>query len=508
MVLEAQDDLTVVGEAGDGAEAVRLAAELRPGRRADGRPHARAWTASRPPGGSSRPAAAPRVLILTTFDLDEYAFAGLRAGASGFLLKDVPPDDLLAGIRAVAGGDAVVAPSVTRRLLDSFAHRLPRRRRRPADADPRSTALTDARARGAGSRSPRALQRARSPSGSCCPRRPSRPTSAASWPSSACATASRPSIFAYEIGHRSLRLAALTPGSNPNRAIRGAVASPAVLLTVTTTHRPGHRPRLPAAQAPGARAVVRAAVRHGARLLSRRRPTSAARRRCCSTSTRSAWSRRGRGGAASRSTSTSTTGPYVASSFLSVALRQRLQDRDGRHVQGAARSWPRRRSRSRRGCRCVPARGGERARAAAVRAARLRGRASTPIRSTSVPGVGRQPLRRPRARRRRAGCADLLNHLYVLLPVLDDDKHYWVGEAEIEKLLRRGEGWLAAHPERELIVRRYLKHAGAALLRAALAQLGRGRADAAEPTSAAPRGGSSRSACRCATSGSARSRRC
>ena len=65
------------------------------------------------------------MLILTTFDLDEYAFAGLRAGASGFLLKDVPPNDLLSGIRAVASGDAVVSPSVTRRLLDTFAHRLP-----------------------------------------------------------------------------------------------------------------------------------------------------------------------------------------------------------------------------------------------------------------------------------------------------------------------------------------------------------------------------------------------
>jgi DNA-binding NarL/FixJ family response regulator len=66
-----------------------------------------------------------RVLILTTFDLDEYAFAGLRAGASGFLLKNVPPADLLTAIRAVASGDAVVAPSVTRRLLDAFADRLP-----------------------------------------------------------------------------------------------------------------------------------------------------------------------------------------------------------------------------------------------------------------------------------------------------------------------------------------------------------------------------------------------
>ena len=66
-----------------------------------------------------------RVRILTTFDLDEYAFSGLRAGASGFLLKDAPPDQLLGGIRAVASGDAVVAPSVTRRLLDAYAHQFP-----------------------------------------------------------------------------------------------------------------------------------------------------------------------------------------------------------------------------------------------------------------------------------------------------------------------------------------------------------------------------------------------
>jgi DNA-binding NarL/FixJ family response regulator len=68
---------------------------------------------------------APRVLVLTTFDLDEYVIAALRAGASGFLLKDVRPEDLVAGIRAVATGDAIVAPSVTRRLLDRFASRLP-----------------------------------------------------------------------------------------------------------------------------------------------------------------------------------------------------------------------------------------------------------------------------------------------------------------------------------------------------------------------------------------------
>jgi DNA-binding NarL/FixJ family response regulator len=124
MVIESQDDLTVVGEAGDGTEAVRLAAELDPDVvlmdvRMPGMDGIEATQQIVSAGGR------PRVLILTTFDIDEYAFAGLRAGASGFLLKDVPPNDLLTGIRAVAAGDAVVAPSVTRRLLDSFAHRLP-----------------------------------------------------------------------------------------------------------------------------------------------------------------------------------------------------------------------------------------------------------------------------------------------------------------------------------------------------------------------------------------------
>ncbi|EFC85137.1 response regulator transcription factor [Parafrankia sp. EUN1f] len=124
MVLDSQPDLRVVGEAGDGGTAVRLTAELAPDvvlmdvrmPGVDGIEATRRIVAS---GGASK------VLILTTFDLDRYAFAGLRAGASGFLLKDVPPDDLLAGIRTVAAGDAVVAPSTTRRLLDGFAHRLP-----------------------------------------------------------------------------------------------------------------------------------------------------------------------------------------------------------------------------------------------------------------------------------------------------------------------------------------------------------------------------------------------
>ena len=98
----------------------------------------------RQPAASRTPAAAPRVLILTTFDLDEYAFAGLRAGASGFLVKDAQPTELLAGIRAVAAGDAVVAPALTRRLIEKYAHLLPARADAdPAATDPRLSALTD-----------------------------------------------------------------------------------------------------------------------------------------------------------------------------------------------------------------------------------------------------------------------------------------------------------------------------------------------------------------------------
>ncbi|MDA8369975.1 MAG: response regulator transcription factor [Nocardiopsaceae bacterium] len=124
MVLDAQPDIQVVGEAGDGDTALELlrtvAADVvlvdvrMP--RVDGVEATRRICAA--DGG-------PRVLILTTFDLDEYAYAALKAGASGFMLKDARPPDVLSAIRSIHSGDAVVAPSTTRRLLDRFAGHLP-----------------------------------------------------------------------------------------------------------------------------------------------------------------------------------------------------------------------------------------------------------------------------------------------------------------------------------------------------------------------------------------------
>jgi DNA-binding NarL/FixJ family response regulator len=141
MILEAEPDIAVVGECGDGQVAVESARALQPDvvlmdirmPRMDGVQATRAIT------GAARQSA-PRVLVLTTFDLDEYVVEALRAGASGFLLKDVPAEDLVDAIRTVAGGDAVMAPSVTRRLLDMFASRFP-----PADSPTpaRLSRLTD-----------------------------------------------------------------------------------------------------------------------------------------------------------------------------------------------------------------------------------------------------------------------------------------------------------------------------------------------------------------------------
>ncbi|MEV7981931.1 response regulator transcription factor [Streptomyces sp. NPDC086519] len=123
-LLEAAPGFEVAGEAGDGAEAVRLAAETRPDV---------VLMDIRMPGVNGIEATerilaqaagpAPRILVLTTFDLDEYVYGALRAGASGFLLKDSGPERLLTAITAVDGGDALFAPSVTRRLVEAFARR-------------------------------------------------------------------------------------------------------------------------------------------------------------------------------------------------------------------------------------------------------------------------------------------------------------------------------------------------------------------------------------------------
>ncbi|MFC9593159.1 response regulator [Streptomyces sp. NPDC056944] len=144
MLLESQDDMTVVGEASNGTEAIRLVDRHHPDvvlmdvrmPGLDGIEATRRVIAT---------GARTRILIVTTFDLDEYAYDGLRAGASGFLVKDAEPEELLAGIRAVAAGDAVVAPSLTRRLLDAYIHHLPQAtaKTEPPEEDPRLASLTD-----------------------------------------------------------------------------------------------------------------------------------------------------------------------------------------------------------------------------------------------------------------------------------------------------------------------------------------------------------------------------
>ncbi|MFD3581529.1 response regulator [Streptomyces sp. NPDC058683] len=141
VLLDSIPETEVVGEAANGTEAVRRTAELRPDVvlmdvRMPGMDGIEATRRIVEAGGRSR------VLVLTTFDVDEYVHAALRAGASGFLLKDARPDELLAGIRAVAGGDAVIAPALTRRILDEYARHVPARTGDPGE-DPRLASLTE-----------------------------------------------------------------------------------------------------------------------------------------------------------------------------------------------------------------------------------------------------------------------------------------------------------------------------------------------------------------------------
>jgi len=124
LILETEDDITVVGQAADGVEAVDLARRHRPDvvlmdvrmPTLDG-----IEATARLVGPDASPPAPVRVLMLTTFDMDDYVYAALRNGASGFLLKDTPPEDLVRAIRVVAAGDALLAPSVTRRLIQDVS---------------------------------------------------------------------------------------------------------------------------------------------------------------------------------------------------------------------------------------------------------------------------------------------------------------------------------------------------------------------------------------------------
>ncbi len=136
MILESEPEIEIVGEAGDGAEAVAAVGELAPDvvlmdirmPNLDGLEATRRLLDG---GGAD----GPRVLMLTTFDLDEYVYDALRAGASGFLLKDVPADQLVDGIRVVAQGDALLAPSVTKRLIHEFSRGAVAKQSAPAELD-------------------------------------------------------------------------------------------------------------------------------------------------------------------------------------------------------------------------------------------------------------------------------------------------------------------------------------------------------------------------------------
>jgi DNA-binding NarL/FixJ family response regulator len=139
LVIDSQADMTVVGEAGDGRAALEaLGVTSADVVLMDVRMPELDGVATTAHLVERDGDAAPRVVMLTTFDLDEYVFSAIRAGASGFLLKDAEPEELLAAIRAVATGDAVVAPSATRRLLEQVADRLP-----GTTADPRLATLTE-----------------------------------------------------------------------------------------------------------------------------------------------------------------------------------------------------------------------------------------------------------------------------------------------------------------------------------------------------------------------------
>ncbi|NBE55663.1 response regulator [Streptomyces sp. YC537] len=163
-LLAAQSDIDVVGEAPDGRQGVEASRSTHPDvvlmdvrmPEMDGLAAARALLDPSPASGRGGPRPGvvhrPKVLMLTTFDVDDYVYEALRAGASGFLLKDAPPADLIAAVRVVASGDALLAPSVTRRLIADFAQRGPVPRKDPSlrlnGLTPRETEVLELIARG------------------------------------------------------------------------------------------------------------------------------------------------------------------------------------------------------------------------------------------------------------------------------------------------------------------------------------------------------------------------
>ncbi|GAA1555258.1 response regulator transcription factor [Kribbella hippodromi] len=149
-LLDAQPDLKVVGQAGDGAQAVELAAVVKPDViLMDVRmPVLDGLAATKRILSGTQPGEPPRIVMLTTFDLDDYVYAALRAGASGFLLKHSTPDELAAAVRVVAAGDALLAPSVTRRLVEDLARSQPVVPITPAQLTPRETDVLRLVARG------------------------------------------------------------------------------------------------------------------------------------------------------------------------------------------------------------------------------------------------------------------------------------------------------------------------------------------------------------------------
>ena len=186
-ILETESDIEVVGEAANGVEALEVVRWRRPDvvlmdiqmPVMDGLEATRRLL--------DVAASRPRVIILTTFELDEYVFEALRAGASGFLVKNAPPEDLVAAIRSVMAGGALLSPGVTARVIAAFVHR------RASDRDTRRLDPHRARARGARPDRARPVEpRDRRPRSSSA-RRPSRPTSRTSLPSSRSATGSAPS---------------------------------------------------------------------------------------------------------------------------------------------------------------------------------------------------------------------------------------------------------------------------------------------------------------------------